>query len=56
MLNKNKEEEEINYEKLYNGTVKEKLKIAHKFEEIFSILEKIKKINVEYPNLWEHVN
>ena len=42
VLNKNKEEEDIDYEKLYNGTVKEKLKIAHKFEEHFSILERMK--------------
>ena len=42
VLNKNKEEEDIDYEKLYNGTVTEKLKIAQKFEENFSILEKMK--------------
>ena len=42
VLNKTKEEEDIDYEKLYNGTVTEKLKIAHKFEEHFSILERMK--------------
>ena len=41
VLNKNKEEEDIDYEKLYNGTVTEKLKIAHKFEFFLSNLERM---------------
>ena len=43
MLNNNKIFEEIKYEKLFNGTVAEKLKIAYKFRENFSKLEEIKK-------------
>ena len=35
VLNKGKEVEDISYENLFNGTVKEKLRIAHKFEENF---------------------
>ena len=59
MLNKGKEVEDISYENLFNGTVKEKLRIAHKFEENLSVLEKMKKWNdwemAEYPKLWDHV-
>ena len=43
VLNKEKSTEEIKYGNLLNGTVEEKLKIARKFRENFSILEKIKK-------------
>ena len=42
-INKNKMEEDIKYEKIFNGTVIEKLKVAKKFKENFDILEKIKK-------------
>ena len=35
VLNKNKEEEDIDYEKLYNGTVTKKLKIAHNLKKFF---------------------
>ena len=41
-LNRNKSIEEFNYEKLFNGTVSEKLKIAKMFKENFEKLEKIK--------------
>ena len=37
VLNRGKEVEDISYENLFNGTVKEKLRIAHKFEEHFSV-------------------
>jgi hypothetical protein len=40
VLNKNRSSEEIKYEKLYNGTVSEKVKIAKRFKENFKILEK----------------
>jgi hypothetical protein len=36
-------EEDIKYEKIFNGTVIEKLKVAKKFKENFYILEKMKK-------------
>ena len=42
-INKNKMEEDIKYEKIFNGTVIEKLKVAKKFKENFDILEKMKK-------------
>ena len=42
VLNRNKAVEEFNYEKLFNGTVSEKLKIAKLFKENFELLEKIK--------------
>ena len=35
--------EEIEYEKLFNGTVSEKLKVAQKFKENLDILENMKK-------------
>ena len=41
VLNKNRSLEEIKYEKLYNGTVSEKVKIAKRFKENFKILEKV---------------
>ena len=41
VLNDNRKLEEINYEKLYNGTVSEKVKIAKRFKENFKILEKV---------------
>ena len=43
VLNNHKVLDEIKYEKLINGTVEEKLKIAHKFSENYSKLEDIKK-------------
>ena len=43
VLNNNKVLEEIKYEKLINGTVDEKLKIAYKFRENFSKLKEIRK-------------
>ena len=45
VLNKGKEVEDISYENLFNGTVKEKWRIAHKFEQICSVLERMKKGN-----------
>ena len=41
-LNRNKSIEEFNYEKLFNGTVSEKLKLAKMFKENFEKLGKIK--------------
>ena len=41
-LNLNKTMEEVNYGKLFNGTVSEKLKIAKLFGENYGKLEKIK--------------
>ena len=41
-LNGNKSIEEFNYEKLFDGTVTEKVKIAKMFKENFKMLEKIK--------------
>ena len=43
-LNKDRNEEEIiNYEKIFKGSVKEKLKVARRFKENFQIMENIKK-------------
>ena len=43
-LNKDRNVEEmINYEKLFNGSVSEKLKVARRFKENFQIMESIKK-------------
>ena len=42
-LNRNEDTEVFNYEKLFNGTVTEKLKIAKKFKENFDRLENMKK-------------
>jgi hypothetical protein len=42
-LNRNNEIEEVDYEKIYNGTVAEKLKIAHRFKEKDDLLENMKK-------------
>ena len=42
-LNRNKEVEEVDYEKIYNGTVAEKLKIAYRFKENYDLLENMKK-------------
>ena len=42
-LNRNKEIEEVNYERIFNGTVAEKLKIAHRFKENYDLLENLKK-------------
>ena len=42
-LNRNNEIEEVDYEKIYNGTVAEKLKIAHRFKENYDLLENMKK-------------
>ena len=42
MLNENKEVENLDYGKLFIGTVEEKLKIAHKFKENFAVLEGMK--------------
>ena len=38
-LNKNRSIEEVEYSKIFNGTVIEKLKIAKMFQENFEILE-----------------
>ena len=38
-----KEEEETKYEKIFNGIVSEKLKVAQKFQENFDLLENMKK-------------
>jgi hypothetical protein len=35
---------EIKYEKIFNGTVRDKLKVAERFKENFDILENMKKI------------
>ena len=37
----NQEGEKVEYEKILNGTVKEKLKVAKKFQENFEMLEKL---------------
>jgi hypothetical protein len=42
-LNQSKKTEEINYDKLFDGTVLEKLKIAKVFKENLKILDQIKK-------------
>ena len=42
-LNQTKTKEEINYDKLFDGTVVEKLKIAKAFQKNLKILDKIKK-------------
>jgi hypothetical protein len=42
-LNRNKSIEDIKYDKLFNGTVIEKLKIAKMFKENFDKLENMKK-------------
>ena len=42
-LNKNKDSAEVEYSKLLNGTVLEKLKIANVFEDNFKSLEAIRK-------------
>ena len=42
-LNRNEDTEVLNYEKLFNGTVMEKLKIAQQFKENFDKLENMKK-------------
>ena len=45
MVNKckilNQKEEKVEYEKIFYGPVKEKLKVAKKFQENFEILEKL---------------
>ena len=43
VINENRTIEQVNYDKLLKGTVKEKLKVAKLFEENFKILEDIKK-------------
>ena len=43
MLNTIGKDEEVKYEKIYNGTVREKLKIARKLIENFEVLENMKK-------------
>ena len=42
-LNKDKDNQEFNYENLFNGTVTEQVKIAKRFEGNLKILENIKK-------------
>ena len=42
-LNKMEKYEKIKYEKLFNGTVADKIKIARRFKENFDILENLKK-------------
>ena len=37
----NQEGEQVDFEKIFNGTVEEKLKIARKFQENFEMLEKL---------------
>ena len=56
-MNQNKKDEEVKCEKLYNGTVGEKLRIARKFKENFDILENIKKgkIKAQPRCSWDHV-
>ena len=41
-INKHRNKEEVSYEKLFNGTVEEKLKIAKQFEENFKVLENLR--------------
>ena len=43
ILNINGKDEEVKYEKIFNGTVTEKIKIARKFKENFDLLENMKK-------------
>ena len=43
VLNRNKDDENIQYRRLLNGTVREQLKIAYKFQENNEILELMKK-------------
>ena len=43
VLNRNKDDENIQYGRLLNGTVREQLKIAYKFQENNEILELMKK-------------
>ena len=43
MINGNKKAEKVDYDRIANGTVKEKLKVAKLFQENFKILENIKK-------------
>ena len=42
-LNENKLEKNVNYEKIFNGTVHEKIKVAKRFRENFDLLENMKK-------------
>ena len=42
-LNENKLEKNVNYEKIFDGTVHEKLKVAKRFRENFDLLENMKK-------------
>ena len=41
-LNKNRNKEKVRYEKIFNGTVEEKLEIAKLFEENFKVLENLR--------------
>jgi hypothetical protein len=43
LLNGNIETEEVDYEKIFNGTVAEKLKIAQRFKENHDLLKNMKK-------------
>ena len=43
MLNENKLRKNVEYEKIFNGTLYEKLEVAKKFKENFDILENMKK-------------
>lgn len=43
VLNRNKEDENIQYERLLNGTVKEQMKIAYKFQENNEVLKSMKR-------------
>ena len=43
VINGNKKAEKVDYDRIANGTVKEKLKVAKLFQENFKILENIKK-------------
>ena len=42
-LNENRLEKNVNYDKLFNGTVDEKLEIAKIFKENYDLLENMKK-------------
>ena len=42
-LNRNIETEEVDYEKIFNGTEAEKLKIAQRFKENHDLLKNMKK-------------
>ena len=48
-LNRNIETEEVDYGKIFNGTVAKKLKIAQRFKKNYDLLENMKNEECYYP-------